>query len=72
MNIKIRFGNHLKQLRSNNNLTQESLAELSNIDRSYISDIERGVKNISLEKLEQLSKAFNLELWELLKFNEEK
>lgn len=67
MDIKIKFGNHLKQLRNNQNLTQEELAELANMDRSYISDIERGKKTISIEKLEQLANAFNIELWELLK-----
>jgi transcriptional regulator with XRE-family HTH domain len=69
MDIKTKFGNHLKQLRTNHNLTQEKLAELANMDRSYISDIERGLKSISIEKLEQLANAFNTELCELLNFN---
>lgn len=68
MDIKLKFGNHLKLLREKNNWTQEKLSELSNIDRSYISDIERGKKTISIEKLKQLSDAFDIELWELLKF----
>ena len=68
MDIKIKFGNHLKYLRKTNHITQEKLAELANIDRSYISDIERGIKTISIEKLDQLANAFNIELWELLKF----
>lgn len=68
MDIKIKFGHHLKQLRNKQNLTQEKLAELANMDRSYISDIERGIKTISIEKLDKLAKAFNIKLWELLKF----
>lgn len=68
MDIKIKFGKHLQKLRKEKGLTQEKLSELSNIDRSYISDLERGLKNISIEKLEQLSKAFNVEIFELLKF----
>ena len=68
MDIKIKFGNHLKNLRQQHNLTQEKLAELARMDRSYISDIERGIKTISINKLEQLANAFNIELWELLKF----
>lgn len=68
MDIKIKFGKHLQKLRKEKGLTQEKLSELSNIDRSYISDLERGLKNISIEKLEQLSKAFNIEIFELLKF----
>ena len=70
MSIRIKFGNHLKQLRKHNNLTQEKLSELANMDRTYISDIERGIKTISIEKLYQLSNAFNIELWELLKFKD--
>ena len=68
MDIKTQFGNHLKQLRIKYNLTQEKLGELANMDRSYISDIERGIKTISIEKLKQLATAFNIELLELLKF----
>lgn len=68
MNIKIKFGEHLKNIRKAKNITQEKLAELANVDRSYISDVERGIKNISLEKLNQLAIALELEVWELLKF----
>jgi len=69
MNIKIEFGKHLKDLRKTHKITQEKLAELANMDRSYISDIERGIKTVSIEKLYQIAKAFNMELWELLKFD---
>lgn len=68
MDIKIRFGKHLKEVRKSKHITQETLAEIANIDRSYISDIERGVKNISIEKLNQLANGLDMELWELLKF----
>ncbi|MGL5983415.1 MAG: helix-turn-helix domain-containing protein [Cetobacterium sp.] len=69
MDIKIKFGIRLKKLRKQKNYTQERLSELANIDRSYISDIERGIKNISIDKLDQLAKAFQIELYELLKFD---
>ncbi|MGL5964585.1 MAG: helix-turn-helix domain-containing protein [Cetobacterium sp.] len=69
MNIKIRFGIQLKKIRKKRNLTQEKLSELSNIDRSYISDIERGIKSISIEKLDQLANALEIKLNELLNFD---
>lgn len=69
MDIKIKFGIRLKKLRRQQNFTQEKLSELANIDRSYISDIERGVKSISIDKLNQLANAFQIELYELLKFD---
>ena len=68
MDIKIKFGCHLKKLRKQKNLTQEKLSELANIDRSYISDIERGVKNESIEKLYQLANALEISMKDLLNF----
>ena len=72
MNIKIEFGKHLRKIRKEHNLTQEKLAELTGMDRSYISDIERGVKNISIEKLYQIAKALKIELSELVKIKIDK
>ncbi|MBC2854537.1 helix-turn-helix domain-containing protein [Cetobacterium sp. 2G large] len=68
MNIKIKFGKRLKEIRNKKKITQEKLSELANIDRSYISDIERGVKSVSLEKIDQLAKALDINIVELFKF----
>ncbi len=68
MNINTKFGLHLKELRKKYKFTQERLAELSNLDRSYLSEVEGGKKNISLEKLEQIAHAFDLTLSQLLDF----
>ncbi|MGL5229255.1 MAG: helix-turn-helix domain-containing protein [Cetobacterium sp.] len=68
MNIKIKFGKRLKEIRNQKKITQEKLSELANIDRSYISDIERGVKSVSLEKIDQLAKALDINIVELFKF----
>lgn len=68
MTIQKKFGKKLKEIRKSENLTQEKLAELASIDRSYISDVERGVKNISLEKIGKLAEALDMQIWELLKF----
>ncbi|UPO98546.1 helix-turn-helix domain-containing protein (plasmid) [Cetobacterium somerae] len=68
MNIKIKFGKRLKEIRNQKKVTQEKLSELANIDRSYISDIERGVKSVSLEKIDQLAKALDINIVELFKF----
>lgn len=56
MDIKLKFGNHLKLLREKNNWTQEKLSELSNIDRSYISDIERWKNLEFIEKNKRMYK----------------
>ncbi len=67
MDIKIRVGLKIKELRVRNGFTQENLSELTGIDRTYISDVERGLRNIAIVNLEKIANAFNIELWELLK-----
>jgi len=68
-----RFGERLKELREkkgkkeNKNFTQEDLAELVGVDRSYIGFLERGEKNPTLKKLEKIAKTFDMTLSELFK-----
>lgn len=69
MDIKKEFGKKLKKLRLEKKLTQEKLTELSGLDRVYISEIECGKKNISLEKIYALSIALETSLSELLTFD---
>jgi len=68
MDIKIKVGLKIKELRIKQGLTQEKLSELTGIDRTYISDVERGLRNIAIVNLEKIANAFKVELWELLKF----
>lgn len=70
MNVKIlqKLGNHIRDLRSAQNMTQEDLAEQSELSRQYIGDVERGTRNISLVNLEKIAKAFKITLSELLNF----
>lgn len=46
--------NTIKSLRKSKNVSQEELAEKAGLDRTYISGIERGVRNITLESLESI------------------
>ena len=63
----IKFGNKLKKLRIDNNLTQTELAELTNYNsRSSIADIENGRNSIPLDKLELFAKALNVKKYELV------
>jgi DNA-binding XRE family transcriptional regulator len=66
MDVSGRFGVRLRELRLERNLTQLCMAVEFGIDRSYISDIERGRKAISLPMLEILALGLNLTLSELL------
>jgi transcriptional regulator with XRE-family HTH domain len=57
---KENFGNAIKKRRSELGITQEKLAELSKLHRTYIADIERGVRNVSLENILKIIKALDL------------
>lgn len=61
-NIKIIFGLKIKELRKQKSYTQEKLAKLSSINKSYISDIENGKRKVSLETMNKLAKAFEIEI----------
>ena len=56
----------LRQLRLERNLSQEKLAELINSHQVYISEIEQGKKLPSLTVLDNIAKAFNLPLSQLV------
>jgi transcriptional regulator with XRE-family HTH domain len=62
MDIKEEFGTRLMQLRKDRKMSQEKLAELSDLNRPYISAIEQGKRNISLEVIEKLAKGLDIEI----------
>ena len=64
--ISTRFGRRLSQLRHSRQLTQAQLADFLGMDRSFISDLERGKKSISLSYLDTIARRFNLTLEQLL------
>lgn len=61
------FGLRLKLLRTSRGLSQEALADISGIDRSYIGGVERGERNISLINIHKLALALNVPIEELFK-----
>jgi transcriptional regulator with XRE-family HTH domain len=65
-NITVRFGKRLRKLRVKQNWAQIDLAEKLGIDRSYISDMERGKKNVCLPTLENLAQALNTTISKIL------
>jgi transcriptional regulator with XRE-family HTH domain len=68
MDIKEKFGIRLKTLRKAKGLSQEELAERSGLNRPYISAIEKGKRNFSLEVMEKLAGAMGVEIRELIDF----
>jgi transcriptional regulator with XRE-family HTH domain len=65
MDIKLRFGIKIKELRKQNGLSQERLANMAEIDRTYLPTIEKGERNVSIEVVERLAKALNVKVKEL-------
>lgn len=63
-----KLGSKLRELRINAELTQEKLGEITGLDRTYISGIERGVRNPSLRNIEKLAKALKVKVSELTNF----
>ena len=55
--VLLRFGNRVRALRLDENLTQEALAERAGLHRTYIGMIERAEKNITLTNIEKLAAA---------------
>ncbi len=62
-----KIGKQLRDIRTAKGWTQEKLEELSGLDRTYISDIERGIRNPSVKSIERLAKALKIRAAELLK-----
>jgi transcriptional regulator with XRE-family HTH domain len=63
--IKQRFGTRLQQIRTDKGYTQMKLAQQSTLDRSFISDLERGVKEPTISSLELIATTFSMTLSEL-------
>ena len=66
--IKKKLGKRIKDLRVEQGFSQEELASKSLLHRTYISDIERGERNVSIENVERIAKALDITPSELLIF----
>ena len=65
--ILVSFGNSIRKLRAKMNLTQRELAKRAGLDVTYISGIERGVRNPSLKSLESVAKGLGCSISETCK-----
>ena len=68
MDIKLLVGKRVRELRNNIGISQEELADLAGLDRTYITSVECGKRNISIVNIEKLAKALNVTLAEFFKF----
>ena len=61
-NLKRRFGLTVRQYRQNQEMSQGALGERATMQRTYIADIERGVRNVSLTNVARLAEALGVSL----------
>lgn len=66
------FGANIRAYRIQLGLTQEQLAEIANLHRTYIGAIERGDRNVSLKNIVHIAEALRVEPYMLLYYEKEK
>jgi transcriptional regulator with XRE-family HTH domain len=60
MDIRLEFGQRIKELRARSGMSQEHLAYRAGLDRSYISGVERGERNVSILNIEKIAAALQI------------
>lgn len=62
------FGNKIREIRKQEGISQEGLAGLADLDRTYIGGIERGIRNPSLKNIGKIAKALKVKAKDLFNF----
>ena len=64
--ILVRFGQRVRELRKEQGYSQENFAYACELDRTYMGGIERGERNLTIRKIEQIADTLGVSLSELL------
>lgn len=65
--ITKKFGERIRELRTQRNMSQEKFALQIDMDRTYLASVESGKRNISLENISKIADGFEITLEELFK-----
>ena len=66
MSARILFATNVRRLRLSLGLSQERLAELAGLHRTYVGSVERGERNISIDNMERVARAVGVNVADLL------
>lgn len=67
LSIEVRFGQKVRKLREKKKISQEELSFRCGLHRNYVSDVERGRRNVSLRAIEQFAKGLDVNVTDLFK-----
>ena len=68
MDIRIKIGKRLKELRNEKGLSQEKFSFICELDRTYIASIEQGKRNVSVANIEKIAKALDMSVYQFFDF----
>ncbi|HEY6341722.1 MAG TPA: helix-turn-helix transcriptional regulator [Bryobacteraceae bacterium] len=66
------LGHAIRQVREDRNISQEGLAELAGLHRTYISSVEQGRRNLSVENIHKIATALGVSMTELIQLCEDR
>ena len=66
------LGHAIRQVREDRNLSQERLAELAHLHRTYVSSVEQGRRNLSIENIARIANALGVSMTELIQLCEDR
>ncbi len=67
MDIRVKIGKRLRELRTKKEFSQEKFSFICELDRTYIASIEQGKRNVSVANIEKIAKALDMSVYEFFK-----
>lgn len=65
--LRTRFAQNLRKHRASQGISQEALADIAGVHRTFVSEVERGLRSLSIDNIEKLAKALGVDPVELFK-----
>lgn len=66
LNARARLAKNIRALRARDGLSQEALADLVDLHRTYVGSVERSERNVSLDNVEKIARALNVDICDIL------